>query len=158
MVTTRGKQSEPFPSPTELAMALVGPADRVKEPYVVGPRLYYTYESDGTGMRKLEVADLVNPTMREDVQIVPKPTSSAEHAVVSADEAELFYASGAQLAHAVAATARRFSAAAAVPIAGYVNVYPTWISPDGCALYVIGEVDGGGDPEQKVLLRLERQP
>jgi hypothetical protein len=117
-----------FSSAVNVAVANLPQETSINNPYLVGSRLYY----DVAGTLRSGVvtdSDVLGGLAVAGIKV------TAAHPVVTKDEGEIFFSTGAGIQLAVRTGAVGFDVMSNV--IGSTGDYPTWISDDACHLYVI---------------------
>lgn len=114
-------------------------------PYLLasGKALYFTRVEPGAGVKLMRAAasdgQIGSPTVSSTIPVVTSP-------VVSEDELELFYAVNGDIYRSTRnAVTEPFAAGLrSAALSTGANEEPTWLSPDGCMLYLASDRAGAG--------------
>lgn len=115
-------------------------------PYILasGKAVYFTRVVPGSGVALMRAAEangeIMQPTVAATIPVVTSP-------VVSEDELELFYAVNGDIYRATrSAVTEPFAAGLrSAALSTTANEEPTWLSPDGCKLYLASDRTGSSD-------------
>lgn len=152
-VAKRASEGAMLAQPT--ALAIPGLTGQVQDPYFVGSSLYVA-ASPATGERAIFRTEIAAGAVAGAAVQVTHFAGASDHPTVTADQLELFFenkpnaqTSGRMMYARRAKPTDGFGGATEVSTTG-TNEHPTWISPDGCDLWVI-------DADDK-LQKLTRRP
>ncbi len=143
-IAKRASEKAALEQPTPLVVP--GLSGEVQDPYFVGSSLYVA-AAPSTGERAIFRVDVAAGAVAAPAVQVTRLEGASDHPTVTADELELFFVNkpsaqttGKMMYARRARATDDFGGVTEVSTTG-TNEHPTWISPDGCDLWVIDADD-----------------